>query len=106
MDSERKRTNAKGNHSLWGNLLSLSLKNKQTRKHLMVQTVRYTVTEKLAAFETFNFAMDPERKRTLKATVVYGGSLSNPFVPRLSHPLIHIFQQVHFPCFHTIKKLI
>ena len=31
MDSERKRTNAKGNHSLWGNLLSLSLK-KQTNK--------------------------------------------------------------------------
>ena len=73
---------------------------------LTVHMVRYTVTEKLAAFETFNFAMDPERKRTLKATVVYGGSLSNPFVPRLSHPLIHIFQQVHFPCFHTIKKLI
>ena len=73
---------------------------------MTVQMIKHIMTKKLAAFETFNFAMDPERKRTLKATVVYGGSLSNPFVPRLSHPLIHIFQQVHFPCFHTIKKLI
>ena len=45
-------------------------------KHLKVQTVRYSVTEKLAAFETFNFAMDPEMKRTLKATIVYGGTCS------------------------------
>ena len=32
----------------------------------MFHTIRYTVTEKLAAFETFNFAMDPERKRNAK----------------------------------------
>ena len=43
---------------------------------MTVHTVKYIVTKKLAAFETFNFAMDPERKRTLKATVVYGGTCS------------------------------
>ena len=47
--------------------------------------VRYTVIEKLAAFETFNFPMDPERKRMVEATIVYERSLSNPFVPCLSH---------------------
>ena len=30
---------------------------------MMIHMIRYIVTEKLAAFETFNFAMDSERKR-------------------------------------------
>ena len=30
---------------------------------MTVHTVKYIVTEKLAAFETFNFEMDSERKR-------------------------------------------
>ena len=49
------------------------------RSLIYLLTVRYTVIEKLAAFETFNFPMDPERKTTIEATIVYGRSLSNPF---------------------------
>ena len=56
------------------------------RSFLYLHVVRYTVIEKLAAFETFNFPMDPERKRTVEAIIVYGRSLSNPFVPCLYHP--------------------
>ena len=70
------------------------------RSSPQLHTVRYTVIEKLAPFETFNLPMDPERKTTIEATIIYGRSLSNPFVPCLILRETEVANNIFFNIFN------